>query len=295
MSTTALLVTAGSRGRRRSSRYYRSANRVTSILSYVLMSVVAVLFLAPLVWSAVRSLTGARASGSGAGVGIENYVRLSTFGEGIGLYSWNSIAVTLMTVIGTLLVATLAGYGFARFDFPGKNVIFVLILAILMVPHPTILIPLYKLLAFLGLQNSLVGLALVMVMFQLPFAVFMMRNTFESLPRELEESAMIDGCTQFGAFRRVLLPLALPGMVTISIFAFLASWNEFLAPLILLSDGSKFTLPIAMVNLRSGDFGTIDIGALQAGITLTAIPCIIVFLVLQRYYMRGFTSGAVKG
>lgn len=273
----------------------RRRPRVGRIVWFAGSSVLAALFLAPLIWSAVRSVTGTRASATGAPVGIDNYVRLFEFGEGLPVYAGNSIVVTVLTVVGAVVLSTLAGYGFARLNFPGKNVAFVLILAILMVPHPTILIPLYKLLGILGLGNSLVGLSLVMIMFQLPFSVFMMRNSFDSLPRELEESALIDGCTRFGAFWRVQLPLVLPGIVTVSIFAFLASWNEFMAPLILLQDGSSFTLPIAIVNLRSGDFGTVDIGALQAGVVITAIPCVLVFLLLQRYYLKGFTSGAVKG
>lgn len=264
-------------------------------LYYIGGSLIVMVFLSPLVWSAWRSVTGNSASVSGSGFGLANYQRLYEFGEGLPVYAWNSIVVAVIAVFGTLIVATLAGYGFSRFDFPGKNIIFVMILAILMVPHPTILVPIYKMFAFVGLQNSLVGLALVMIMFQLPFAVFMMRNSFDALPRELEESALIDGCTRFQAMRRVLLRLTVPGMVTVAIFAFLASWNEFMAPLVLLSDGDSFTLPIALVNLRSGDFGTIDMGALQAGVVVTAIPCIVIFLILQRFYLAGFTSGAMKG
>ncbi|MGJ3192207.1 carbohydrate ABC transporter permease [Paenarthrobacter sp. FR1] len=258
---------------------------------YAGLTLIAVLFLAPLVWSAWRSVTGEGA----AGFSLDNYFRLFNFGEGLPTYAGNSLLVTGLTVLGTLVASTLAGYGFARFSFPGKNLIFFIILAILMVPHPTILIPLFKLLSFIGLQNSLLGLSLVMIMFQLPFSVFMMTNAFENLPRELEESAFIDGCSRFQALIRVQLPLTVPGMVTVGIFAFLASWNEFMAPLILLNDGSTFTLPVALVNLRSGDFGTIDIGALQAGVVMTALPCLVVFLLLQKFYIRGFTSGAVKG
>ncbi|HBX81067.1 MAG: carbohydrate ABC transporter permease [Propionibacteriaceae bacterium] len=264
-------------------------------LYYVVGIVLVILFLAPLLWSAWKSVTGNEAGGSGSGLGWDNYARLFAFGEGLPTYTWNSLFVAFLTVFGTLVISTLAGYGFSRFRFPGKNVIFVLILAILMVPHPTILIPIYKMFAMVGLQNSLVGLSLVMIMFQLPFGVFMMRNSFEALPRELEESALIDGCSRFQAMWRVLLRLTVPGLVTVSIFAFVASWNEFMAALVLLSSGKVFTLPIALVNLRSGDFGSVDLGALQAGVVVTAIPCVVLFLVLQRFYLAGFTSGAMKG
>jgi multiple sugar transport system permease protein len=161
----------------------------------------------------------------------------------------------------------------------------------LMVPYATILIPLYVLLGYLHLQNTLVGVALVFVMFQLPFATFIMRNSFESLPRELEEAALVDGCGTFGALVRVLLRAVRPGLITVGLFAFLASWNDFLAPLILLNDGSKFTLPVAVASITDGTFG----GVLESGVMIMAIPCLILFLLLQRYYVRGFVSGALGG
>ena len=200
-----------------------------------------------------------------------------------------------MAVAGTLVVTVLGGYALARFSFPGKNLLFLGALAILMVPHPTILVPLYTMLNFVGMQNSLVSVALVLVMFQLPFGLFMMRNAFEGLPRELEEAALLDGCSNLGALRRILLRAVTPAMVTVGMFAFLAGWNEFLTPLIFLTDGSNFTLPVALVSLRSGELGTIDLGALQAGIVVTALPCLLMFLLLQRHYVRGFTAGSVRG
>jgi multiple sugar transport system permease protein len=146
----------------------------------------------------------------------------------------------------------------------------------------------------LHLQNTLVGLSLVMILFQLPFAVFMMRNAFEALPRELEEAALVDGCGTWGALRRVLLYGVRPALITVGLFAFLASWNEFFAPLILLSDGAKFTLPVAVVSVREQAFGAIDYGSLEAGVMVMAVPCVALFLALQRYYVRGFTTGALR-
>ena len=128
-------------------------------------------------------------------------------------------------------------------------------------------------------------------MFQLPFATFMMRNSFEAVPRELEEAALVDGCGTFGALFRVLLRAVRPGLITVGLFAFLASWNDFFAPLILLNDGSKFTLPVAVASITSGTFS----GVLESGVMVMAIPCLILFLVLQRYYMRGFVYGALGG
>ncbi|MFC5824953.1 carbohydrate ABC transporter permease [Nonomuraea insulae] len=251
---------------------------------YLTLSALAVLFLFPLVWSGYASLEEP-----------SNYLEMAGFGEGLGTYATNSVLVSVMTVGGTLVVSALGGYGFARFDFPGKNLLFLATLAILMVPYATILIPLYVLLGYIGLQNSLVGLSLVFVMFQLPFALFMMRNAFEGLPRELEEAALVDGCGTFRAFTRILLHAVRPALVTVGLFAFLASWNDFFAPLILLNDGSSFTLPVAVVSMTQHTFGAIDYGMLQAGVMVMAIPCLILFIVLQRHYVRGFMSGALRG
>jgi len=261
---------------------------------HVLSAALAVLFLLPLLWTAWGSISGTGASSDG-GIGMNNYARVVDYGAGLWVYAGNTLAVALMTVVGVLIVSSLGGYAFARLPFPGRNVLFIVTLAILMVPYATILIPLYVLLGWLGLQNSLVGLALVMIMLQLPFSLFMMRNSFEALPRELDEAAQMDGCGVVGAFFRVLLRGTVPGLVTVGLYAFLSSWNEFIAPLIFLTDGNSFTLPVAMVSLRTGSLGQVDFGALQAGVIVSAIPCLILFLFLQRYYVRGFTSGALKG
>lgn len=250
----------------------------------------AVLFVGPLLWALWSSVS----SGAG-GVTLANYGRLASFGYGLPQYLWNTAVVVAITVTGSLVTAVLAGYAFARFRFPGRNALFLGILAILMVPHVAILIPLYVLLGWFGLGNTLVGLSLVLIMFQLPFSVFMMRNSFEGIPQEIEEAALVDGCSSGTALLRVLLPAVAPGLVTVGLFAFLASWNEFITPLILLNDGDKFTLPVALVSLQQGDWGAIDFGALQAGVVVSALPCLALFLVLQRTFVSGFTSGALKG
>jgi multiple sugar transport system permease protein len=220
---------------------------------------------------------------------------MARFGEGIGTYLFKSFAVSAMTVVGTLVISALGGYGFARFRFPGKNLLFLATLAILMVPYATILIPLYVVLGHLGLQNTLVGLSLVLIMFQLPFGLFMMRNSFEALPRELEERRWSTAARPSARCRRVLLQGVRPGLITVGLFAFLASWNDFFAPLILLSDGAKFTLPVAVVSIQEKTFGAIDYGALEAGVMVMAIPSVALFLLLQRHYVQGFMSGAVRG
>ncbi|WP_081915589.1 carbohydrate ABC transporter permease [Saccharothrix sp. NRRL B-16314] len=262
---------------------------------YVLTGALALLFLFPMVWTAVASVAPQAGTAQTDGWGFANYGTLVDYQAGIGQYLLNSVIVSGLTVVFTVTTALLGGYAFARFEFPGKNLLFLVTLAILMVPYATLLIPLYVLLNDLGLQNSLVGLALVLTMFQLPFATFMMRISFESVPKELEEAAFVDGCGTFTALRRVLLPAVRPGLVTVGLFAFLAAWNDFITPLVLISDSDKVPLPLAVANLRQQVMGVIDYGATEAGVVVLAVPCVFLFLVLQRQYVRGFMSGALKG
>jgi multiple sugar transport system permease protein len=262
---------------------------------WVLTGALAIIFLFPVVWTAVSSVSPHPGTSQVDGWGFGNYASLSQFQAGIGRYIANSTFVAGVTVALTLFISFFGGYAFARFQFPGKDLLFLVTLAILMVPYATLLIPLYVLLNKVGLSNSLVGVALVMTMFQLPFSTFMMRISFESVPRELDEAAMVDGCSSFMALRRVLLPAVKPGLITVGLFAFLSAWNDFLAPLILINDSDRMTLPLAVSNLRGQVQGVVDYGATEAGVIVLALPCILLFLLLQRHYVRGFMSGALKG
>ncbi len=263
--------------------------------SYVLTGGLAIIFIFPIAWSLLASVSGQPGAAQVDGYGLENYRTLFDFGVGLPLYFFNSVLLALMTVAITLFVSILGGYGFARFQFPGKNVLFLVTLAILMVPYATVIIPLYVILQHLGMLNTLLGLALVLSMFQLPFATFMMRISFEAVPKELEESALVDGASTFSVLRLILLRAVLPGIITVSLFAFLAAWNEYFAPLVLIQAPTATPLPVAMANLRQQTMGAIDYGATEAGVVVMALPALILFLFLQRYYVRGFMSGAIKG
>jgi multiple sugar transport system permease protein len=262
---------------------------------WVFTGALALVFLFPLIWTGVSSVAPNPGTNQVEGWGFGNYETLANYQAGIGQYLLNSTFVSLLTVVLTLTVSTLGGYAFARFRFPGKDLLFLATLAILMVPYATLLIPLYVLLNRIGLQDSLVGVALVLTMFQLPFSTFMMRISFESVPRELDEAAMVDGCSSFATLWRVLLPAVRPGMITVGLFAFLTAWNDFIAPLILINDSDLLTLPLAISNLRSQVQGVVDYGATEAGVVVLALPCVVLFLLLQRHYVRGFISGALKG
>jgi multiple sugar transport system permease protein len=281
------------------SRVVASAARGSSF--HLFSGILAAIFLMPILWAVLNSIKSPAEANQQPptwfpqSFSLDNYAKLASYGNGLGVYLGNSIVLSVLVVLGTVIVAVLAGYGFARFQFRGKSMLFGTTLLILMVPYATILIPLYIVLTWIGLNNSVFGLALILIMFQMPFGVFLMRNSFESIPRELEEAALVDGCGPVGALRHISLRLVAPGIATVALFSFLASWNEYLAPLIFLSDGSQYTLPLMLVNLRSGQYGAVDYGALQAGVVITIVPVLLLYLFLQRYFVSGLVNGALRG
>lgn len=276
-------------------------SRVRGVPFHVTGIVLAFLFLFPLLWSVLNSFkTPGEASAAPPTLwpqewSTANYDELVQNGEGLGQYVGNSLIVAMVSVVLTMVIATLGGYGFARFRFRGKNLVFLAVIAVLMVPHATLVLPLYFMFARAGMQDSLVAVGLVLTVFQLPFSIFLMRNSFEAIPVELEEAARVDGASSIAVFLRVSLPLVLPGVVTVALFAFLVSWNEFFIPLLLLNDGSTFTLSVMLVNIRTGAYGSIDWGLLQAGTTVAILPCLVLYLLLQRFYIGGLTEGALRG
>jgi multiple sugar transport system permease protein len=261
---------------------------------YVFAGGLAILFLVPLVWTVVASVSPHGATAQQEGYGLGNYQMLVDYGAGLPRYLWNSSVVSALTVVFTLVLSILGGYAFARFRFWGRDTLFLLVIAILMVPYATLLVPLWVLFGELGLRNSLLGLAIVMTLYQLPFAMFVMRISFGAVPRELEELALVDGCGTFGVLRWVMMRAVWPGIITVGLFAFLHAWNDFIAPLFLINDSEKYPLPLALANLRGGTSGA-NFGVLGAGVVVMAIPCMILFLLLQRHYVRGFMTGALNG
>lgn len=223
-----------------------------------------------------------------------NYERIYHFQAGLPTYLKNSIVVAGLTILFCLLLAVPAGYGLARFRVPGKEAWFLLLLAGMMVPYQALLTPLYLMFAKLGLANTHIGLAIVHTLLQLPFSIYLMRHAFEAVPKQLEEAAVIDGCNSFQVLWRVLLPVVKAGIVTVVLFAFITSWNEFLAALIFMNKETQFTVPIWTVSVRTGRLGAVDWGALQASLMVAIAPCALVYILLQKYYVSGFLSGAVK-
>lgn len=205
-----------------------------------------------------------------------------------------SLSAAVITVVATTLCSLLAALALARFNFRGRRTLIVAILVIQMIPAEALFISQYRMLDSWTLLNSVAGLSLLYVGGVLPFVTWMMRGYVEAVPEELEQAAMIDGCTRIQAFMRVTLPLLAPGLVSTSVFAFLHSWNEYTLALIVLSRDSAVTLPLWLQSFQQGLQGS-DWGGVMAGSTLITIPVLILFIFVQNRMSTGMVSGAVKG
>jgi multiple sugar transport system permease protein len=226
---------------------------------------------------------------------LDSYERLWSFQAGLLTYLGNSAGAALLTILFCLVLTIPAGFALARFPVPFKEPLFVILLLGLIIPYQALLTPLFFMFVQLKLHNSLIGLAIIHTAIQLPFSVYMMRNAFEAVPRELEEAAVIDGCNSFQVLTRVCLPAVVPAIITVSLFAFITSWNEFLAALVVMNKDSSFTLPLILAAARQQtSIGGTDWGMLQAGVTISIIPCMAFYLLLQKYYVSGFLNGAIK-
>ncbi len=279
----------------------RAGRRPAGLAVFLTVGTVAsLLFVLPLAWAVFRSLlpstmvVSAPSRADFSHLTFGNYSGLIRGGD-ILHYTLNSLLVAVMTAAATAVAATMAGYGFARFRFRGSGIVFALILATLMVPFQALLTPLFLEMHSLGLTNNLIGLALFYTTFNLPFGMFVMRNTFLQIPWELSEQAAVDGAGAARTLFSVLRPLVVPGIATTVLYAFLFSWTEFVGALTFLTSNNLFTLPLALLNMEYGSVGQVNFGYLEAGAVIAMIPCVVLYIALQRYYIRGLTSGVVKG
>jgi N,N'-diacetylchitobiose transport system permease protein len=223
---------------------------------------------------------------------------LANFGDAIHReYFWrnvgNSLIVVGVVVTFSLVLAFLAALALAKFRFYGRKAFIVVIIAVQMVPLNALIIPLYITLSRADQVNKLSGVIITYMTFVLPFTIWTLRGFILGVPRELEEAAMVDGTTRFGAFVRILLPLVAPGLVATSIFAFIQAWNEYIIAYVLLSSPEKQTLTVWLASFTTNR-GT-EWGPLMAGATLTALPVVVFFLLVQRRIAFGLTAGAVRG
>ncbi|WDT89204.1 carbohydrate ABC transporter permease [Streptomyces sp. SCSIO-PteL053] len=205
----------------------------------------------------------------------------------------SSLIVAVTAVVGGMIIATLAALAIGRFRFFGRKALVLIMILVQMLPPTAMLIPIYAQLNAMGGIDEYWGLIVVYLVSTLPFATIMIRGFVVNIPVELEESAMVDGCTRFQAFRRVIFPLLAPGLAAASIFALVNAWNEYLFAYILINDNSKYTLNVWLMTFTT-ERGT-DYGALMAASTMIAIPVVVFFMIIQKKMAAGLTSGAVKG
>lgn len=225
---------------------------------------------------------------------LDNYRRVFSDGSFTDALV-TSLTVTLLTVGVALVFAFLAAVAVSRFRFRGRRTFILTLLVIQMIPAEALFISQYKMLDGMGLLNSVIGLTIVYVASVLPFTVWTLRGFVDGVPRELEEAAMMDGCSRTQAFFKVTLPLLAPGLVATGVFGFIQAWNEFTLAVVVMTDPAKETLPVWLVAFTDSRSRGVDWGAIMASSTLITIPVIIFFLVVQRRMVSGITAGAVKG
>ncbi len=258
----------------------------------------------PMIWVAYSSLKAddaifrdAIALPSVAALHTDNYVRAWS-GAHFGGYFVNSVIVTATSVALIVALGAMAAYALARFSHPVGRLVFGLIVAGLTIPAQLSIVPLFFELRSLGLLNSRAGLILVYTANGLPFAIFILAGFFRALPRSLYEAAVVDGCGEFSAFWKVLLPLARPGLVTVAIFQFIGVWKEYFYAFMLVSGdaaGTARTVPLGLANLSIAAEYRTEYGMLFAGIILVILPILIVYVMLQKQIVSGIAAGALKG
>lgn len=267
------------------------------VLIYLFAIIVFIISMFPFWWMIVSSLKPSAEIFSKVptlwphNITFEHYVNIFVRAN-FWVYFKNSLMVALtVTVLGTG-IAALAGYALGRFPIKGKNIILLTVLSVQMFPLVVMLIPLFIVMSRLGLTNSLVGLVITYLTFALPFCIWMLRSYFSSIPVEIEEAAMIDGCTRMQAFRKVIFPLAWPGVSATSIFAFIVAWNEFVFAVTFIQDDRLRTLPLALQQFFSRF--TADYGGLMAASTIATIPVLVFFILFQRKMTKGLVQGSVN-
>ena len=266
--------------------------------SYAILGLLAVIVLFPFYWMTITSFKNEDQMRSLISMFwpkpfvTENYQQLV---EKTAFVAWygNSVIVAVSSTLVAIGIGTIGAYAIARLRFLGRGFMASATLITYLVPPSILFIPLYAQIKNLGLANSLAGLIAAYPSFTVPFVTWLLMGYFESIPEELEEAAMIDGATRFGAFWRVVLPLAAPGLLAAALYAFTQDWNEFLYALVFITDAKQRTLPVGLASFITGDvYGW---GYLMAGAVLTTLPVIAAYVYLQKYMVEGLTAGSVKG
>lgn len=277
--------------------YYQAKKTTINILIHLFLLAVAVTCIYPLLWMVASSFKTQGTIFSDISLipkafHFENYYLALTQGD-FGRYFLNSIFYTVSVVFGIVIISSLAAYAFSRLRFPGRNIIFAVFMAAMMIPIPGSFVALYVLLNKLHLRNTPLGYILCMINVGLPTSIFLLKTFFDKMPKELEDAARIDGCSKLGIWWNVALPLAKPVLAVVVIFNALNVWNEYVLALVIFDSKNLMPLQRALMMFQ-GEFLT-NYPLLMAGLTITALPIIIVYLLMQKYIVKGVTSGALFG
>lgn len=293
--TATTYSTVGSRNVDRSARFKKYLAMTPSYLVLGLWSLFTILVMAWVVIASFKSNAEIFQNVFGLPAKWQwiNYVKAWNAAN-FSVYFRNSIIVTFCSVVLILVVSAPAAYVLSRMVFRGRGTLTNLFIAGMGIPVMLLLIPLFIIMTSLHLVNSLPGLVLVYTTVSIPFTVYILTGFFASLPKELEEAGVIDGCTDFGVFRHVMLPLASPGLITAAIFNGIALWNEYMLVLVFVADGEKRTLSLGLYSLQNAMQYTGDWAGLFAGVCIVMVPTVILFIVLSERMISGITMGAVK-
>jgi arabinosaccharide transport system permease protein len=222
---------------------------------------------------------------------LENYKYLFSGNNEYFRWFGNSLFLTLVQTVSTLFVSAWVGYGFAFYNFKGKNVLFVCVLIVMMIPFEILMLPLYREIVAMKLINSYIGIILPYL--ANPIAIFFFRQYLQSIPKEIVDAGRIDGCSEYGIFLRLIVPLMKPAFAAMAIFVGMTSWNNYLWPLLVLNDSKKFTLPIGLTSLM-GPYGN-NYMLLISGAVMSVVPIMILFFSAQKFFIEGMSTGSVKG
>lgn len=273
-------------------------DHVASISIHAILAGASLFAVAPLLWALVTSLKTQDVIVTYPPAWLPNPVTLENYalvvnGSNMPRYFFNSLIVAGATIVISLVIAAHGGYAAARFTFPGKNVLLFIILATVMIPGIAVLVPLYLTASYIGLHDTYWVLILIYSAWQIPTVLWLMRGFFESVPSELDEAALIDGCTPLQAFYRVVLPLTQPGLAAAAILVFVNVWNEFLIALALTASDHMRLVTTGLYYYVTA-FG-VEWGKLMAAVVLAIVPGIVLFVPLQRRFVQGLIAGASKG
>ncbi|MBM7619813.1 multiple sugar transport system permease protein [Bacillus tianshenii] len=271
--------------------------KVYSVLSWAILLFWVVLTIIPLYWMVISSFRDTTVSASfkpewfPSKVTLATYIRFLTETDAVR-WLMNSLFVSSVLTLSNVVFSSLAGYAFAKLSFPGRKTIFWLLLGTMMIPAQVTLIPVYIMVVnIFGLVDTY--LAIMLPMFTVVGNIFLMKQYMSTLPTTLIQAARIDGCSEFGIFRKVILPISKPGVAVLAIFTFVSTWNEFFWPFLVTQSSSMRTIQVGLASFKFQD--ATDYGAMMAGSVLAALPMFILFFALQRYFLQGITIGAVKG